>query len=172
VLDVSQIGSGPALPAGAKPAVSEFDPPPALGAPGGVLAVSRPLEGILGSPHPQSLPVEMTYTTTRRLGFGEMLHKITRSREAEVSDDFVPPKAVRTVPPYVASRDGEAGTVDVKVFVDENGDVLRAQVLTKHTLLAGPSLDAARQWHFTPARKRDKPVPTEVVLHFRFGPKS
>jgi outer membrane biosynthesis protein TonB len=58
--------------------------------------------------------------------------------------------------------------VDVKVFIDESGNVSRAQVLTKGSELASVSLSAARQWQFTPARKHDKPVASEMVLHFRF----
>jgi outer membrane biosynthesis protein TonB len=61
-----------------------------------------------------------------------------------------------------------AGVVDVKVFIDEWGSVSRAQVPTKGSDLATVALNAARQWQFTPARKHDKPVASEMVLHFRF----
>ena len=59
--------------------------------------------------------------------------------------------------------------MDVKVYIDESGNVSRAQLLTKKNELAGASLGAARQWQFTPARRHDKPVASEMVLHFRFG---
>jgi len=57
--------------------------------------------------------------------------------------------------------------VDVKVFIDESGNVTRAQALTKGGDLASAALSAARQWQFTPARKRGKPVASEMLLHFR-----
>jgi outer membrane biosynthesis protein TonB len=41
-------------------------------------------------------------------------------------------------------------------------------MLTKGSDLAAAALSAARQWQFTPARKHDKPVASEMVLHFRF----
>jgi TonB family protein len=62
----------------------------------------------------------------------------------------------------------DARPVDVKVFIDESGKVSRAQVLTKGSDFAGAALSAARQWQFTPARKHDKAVASEMVLHFRF----
>jgi len=82
-------------------------------------------------------------------------------------DGFVPPAPDHKVSPTMPS--GSEGSVDVKVYIDESGNVSRAQLLTKKNELAGVSLGAARQWHFTPARKHDKPVASEMVLHFRFG---
>jgi TonB family protein len=56
----------------------------------------------------------------------------------------------------------------VKVFIDDAGNVTRAQVLSKRSDLASAALSAARQWQFTPARKHDRPVSSEMVLHFSF----
>jgi hypothetical protein len=99
-----------------------------------------------------------------------VLHKISTLGEGETVDGFVPPAPVHKVSPAIPSGPGQAeGSVDVKVYIDESGNVSRAQLLTKKTELAGASLGAARQWQFTPARKHDKPVASEMVLHFRFG---
>jgi TonB family protein len=68
-----------------------------------------------------------------------------------------------------ADASAAARPVDVKVFIDASGNVSRAQVLTKGGDLADVALTAARQWQFTPARKHDKPVASEIVLHFHFG---
>jgi outer membrane biosynthesis protein TonB len=98
------------------------------------------------------------------------LHKISTLGEGETEDGFVPPAPVHKVSPAIPSGPLQAdGSVDVKVYIDESGNVSRAQLLTKKSELAGASLGAARQWHFRPARKHDKPVASEVVLHFRFG---
>jgi TonB family protein len=99
-----------------------------------------------------------------------VLHKISTLGEGETVDGFVPPAPVHKVSPTIPSGPGQAeGSVDVKVYIDESGNVSRAQLLTKKNELAGASLGAARQWQFTPARKHDKPVASEMVLHFRFG---
>ena len=99
--------------------------------------------------------------------FKRVLHKISTLGEGETADGFVPPAPVHKVSPTILS--GSEGAVDVKVYIDESGNVSRAQLLTKKSDLAGVSLGAARQWRFTPARKHDKPVASEMVLHFRFG---
>ena len=62
----------------------------------------------------------------------------------------------------------EGSVVDVKVFIDDAGNVTRAQALEKGGELTGAALNAARQWRFTPARKHNKPVSSEMLLHFRF----
>jgi TonB family protein len=99
-----------------------------------------------------------------------VLHKISTLGEGEAVDGFVPPAPVRKVSPAIPPGSGHAeGSVDVKVYIDESGNVSRAQLLSKKNELAGASLGAARQWQFTPARKHDKPVASEMVLHFRFG---
>jgi outer membrane biosynthesis protein TonB len=98
------------------------------------------------------------------------LHRISTLGDGEAADGFVPPAPVHKVspalPPGLAPPDGP---VDVKVFIDASGNVSRAQLLTKKSDLAGAALGAAHQWRFTPARKHDKAVASEIVLHFRFG---
>jgi hypothetical protein len=89
---------------------------------------------------------------------------------SEAANAFVPPSPIHKVTPSVPpGLTQEERSVDVKVYIDEAGNVSRAQVLTKGSDLAGPSLSAARQWQFAPARRHDKAVPSEMVLHFRFG---
>ena len=98
------------------------------------------------------------------------LHRISTLGEGETADGFVPPAPIHKVSPAIPPGLGQAeGSVDVKVYIDEEGNVSRAQLLTKKNELAGVSLGAARLWHFTPARKHDKPVASEMLLHFRFG---
>ena len=109
----------------------------------------------------------MSYEAPRASAIRRALRKIS-SLGASDSDSFVPPSPIRKVAPALPGRDAQ-GSVDVKVYIDESGGVSRAQLLTKNSDLAGPSLDAARQWHFSPALKRNTPVPSEMVLHFRFG---
>jgi hypothetical protein len=121
-----------------------------------------------------SLPTAPEATVSLEPAHGSALkrvfHKISTLGEGEAADSFVPPAPVHRVSPAIPSGLGQAeGSVDVKVYIDESGSVSRAQLLTKKNELAGLSLGAARQWRFTPARKHDKPVASEMVLHFRFG---
>jgi hypothetical protein len=101
---------------------------------------------------------QVSYEQPRAGVFKRAIHKIER-------EEFVPASPTRQVAPAAA---GGVGAVDVKVFIDESGSVTRAQVLTKGSDLAARSVDAARQWRFTPARKHDKAVSSEMVLHFQF----
>jgi len=145
-------------------------PPPTLAAP---VREQMELAAAL-APHIANLPpppeAEVSYTTPHSSVFRRVLHKIPALGDGDAADALVPPTPVRKVSPAIP-RGGAAGqrSVDVKVYIDESGGVWRAQLLTKRTGLADASLSAARQWRFTPARKRDKPVSSEMVLHFRFG---
>ena len=116
---------------------------------------------------PPAPEAEVSYEAPRASAIRRALRKIS-SLGASDSDSFVPPSPIRKVAPAIPGRDAQ-GSVYVKVYIDESGGVSRAQLLTKNSDLAGPSLDAARQWHFSPALKRNTPVPSEMVLHFRFG---
>jgi len=143
------------------------EPPPAPALPIDKLPASLP--GVLPSrvnaaPPPEA---EVSYEAPRPGVFRRALHKIEGTGDAE-SAAFVPPSPIRKVAPVKPADAGaEARPVDVKVFIDESGTVSRVQVLTKGSDMAGAALNAARQWQFTPARKHDKPVASEMVLHFR-----
>jgi hypothetical protein len=64
--------------------------------------------------------------------------------------------------------------VDVKVDVADSGNVSSAEIVEygepPNFSLANAALAAARQWTFKPARTEDLPVPSQVILHFRFEP--
>jgi outer membrane biosynthesis protein TonB len=145
----------------------EVEPPPAPVLPADKLA-TRLATGlpaglpsqVNAAPPPEA---EVSYEVARPGVLRRALHKI--EGEAE-SGSFVPPAPMRKVAP-VKLADGDARPVDVKVFIDESGNVSRAQLLTKGGDPSGAALNAARQWQFTPARKHDKPVASEMVLHFR-----
>jgi len=143
-----------------------IEPPPALTLPIAKLDPSLPavLSHVSAAPPPTA---EVTYEAPRPGVFRRALHKIEGTGDGE-SSAFVPASPIREVAPVrPADAGAEARPVDVKVFINEAGNVSRAQVLTKGSYLASAALIAARQWQFTPARKHDKPVASEIVLHFR-----
>lgn len=68
--------------------------------------------------------------------------------------------------PLVSRRNGEQGTVLVKVLVARDGSVLSAE-LEKSS--GSPNLDTAavrsvRKWHFTPARRGDELIEKEYIV--------
>jgi len=141
----------------------EVEAPPPLAAP--IEKLEPKLAGVLPSRAMAAPPLEaeVSYEVAQPGVFRRALHKIDGTAAA-----FVPATPIRKVAPAKPAG-AEARPVDVKVFIDDSGSVTRAQVLTKGTDLAAAALSAAREWQFTPARKHDKPVASEMVLHFRFG---
>jgi outer membrane biosynthesis protein TonB len=93
----------------------------------------------------------------------------------KAGDRFLPARPVRQVKPRLsaewASANGYPSPVDVKVWVDENGRVTRAQPLSGESEpeIADMASNAAMKWTFEPARIADRPVSSEVVMHFRFA---
>jgi len=79
--------------------------------------------------------------------------------------------AVRKVqPPYpdVAKAAGAEGAVQVRINVNENGEVTTAESVNGHPLLREAALDAARQWKFKQTELDGKPVKVQGVLTFNF----
>ncbi len=134
---------------------SPLDAPPPLAA--AIVSSQPPLPpAALGALAPPA--AEVTWQPARNGVFRRALRKIA-------AEAYTPAIPVRKVAPPAAPDGGE---VDVKVFIDASGNVSRAQVLTKTSPLAAAALEAARQWRFDPARRRDQPAASEMLLHFHF----
>ena len=144
----------------AKAAPRAIEQPPALAPAEFEPKVVPALTAVRSAP---PLEAEVTYEAPRPGVFRRALHKIEGADSAE----FAAAAPIRKVlPPKPAGE--AAGEIDVKVSIDDAGNVTRAQAVTKNKELAPAALAAARQWRFTPARKHDKPVASEMLLHFRF----
>jgi hypothetical protein len=63
--------------------------------------------------------------------------------------------------------------VDIKVWIDNTGRVTRTELLSGDIApkIADIASNAAHNWTFEPARLSDRPVSSEMVMHFRFVPK-
>ena len=63
--------------------------------------------------------------------------------------------------------------VDVKVWIDDTGQVTKAELLSDDVEpdVADIASNAAYKWTFEPARLSDRPVSSEMVMHFHFAPK-
>ena len=150
----------------ARAPVREVEQPPAVAAP---IRLDPKLPVVLPSAADAAPPpeAEVSYEAARPGVFRRALHKLEGTGGAE-SAAFVEPSPIRKVAAVKPADAGaDARPVDVKVYIDESGNVTRAQLLTKGGDFGSAALSAAREWRFTPARKHDKPVASEMVLHFR-----
>ena len=90
--------------------------------------------------------------------------------------DFVPYekspaliKDAKPVYPEIARRAGVEGTVWVKVWVDKEGKVRKAEIQKSDAdIFNQPAIDAAMQWVFTPALMKNGPVSVWVSRPLRF----
>jgi hypothetical protein len=91
--------------------------------------------------------------------------------------DYVAPQPFHRVAPFVPSSLRRLAIADVRidvtVHIDATGKIVRAESLSKgNTLtdyLSSLAVDAARHWQFSPARRDNQNVPSEMVLSFQFG---
>ncbi|HEX5707603.1 MAG TPA: energy transducer TonB [Pyrinomonadaceae bacterium] len=65
--------------------------------------------------------------------------------------------------PLDAKRARATGTINVRVLVDEQGDVVTAKAFSGHRLLWGPSERAVRKWKFTPTKLCGRPMRTAGI---------
>jgi TonB family protein len=78
-------------------------------------------------------------------------------------------KSVGPVYPEEARKNGLEGTVYVKIWVDTEGKAKEAVILkSDDAIFNQASLDAAKQFQFTPASKDGKPVAVWVSVPFKF----
>jgi hypothetical protein len=75
--------------------------------------------------------------------------------------------SARPIYPPTAKAVGATGEVDVMAALDDNGDVISAEVFTGHPLFRTVSKDAALKWKFGKNPVPD--APRSVVIAFYFG---
>jgi periplasmic protein TonB len=88
-----------------------------------------------------------------------------------IVSDMLPSKAIKKVqPPYptIARTARVQGPVQVQVLISEEGRVVSASTVSGHPLLLDASVQAARQWVFTPTTLNGQPVKVSGVLTFNF----
>jgi hypothetical protein len=87
---------------------------------------------------------------------------------------FTPAQPVRrfvpVVPPQVLHDLPVLGPVDVRVRVDDWGNVGYIELLSGHNDFGDLAARAAARWRFLPARLDGRPVDCEMILHFRLRP--
>jgi protein TonB len=89
-----------------------------------------------------------------------------------------PPKPLRqvqpTLPPNVKALISAPTNIQVRVKINQQGKVVRADPIAKSGTLAGylgaAAATATRLWTFEPARRGDEAVESELILQFTFSP--
>jgi hypothetical protein len=115
-------------------------------------------------------------TFTRGLSHVPILNLLHRSKY-KAGEKFSPATPVRQVTPRLPAdwqtHNGNPAPLDVKIWVDEDGHVTRAQPLSREpdSEVAELASNAALKWSFEPARLSDRPVASEMIMHFRFAPR-
>jgi hypothetical protein len=113
----------------------------------------EPQQDRIAPREPQPLPVTPALVAARPIH--ESLPSLPRAIRATVTSEVV---------------------VQIKIQVDESGRVVRMAPLGSTGPASQPmvsiSEEAARQWRFAPAMRGNQPVASEVVLTFRYTPKT
>jgi protein TonB len=131
------------------------------GVPGGVLG--GVIGGVLGSTGPVTAPAPPPPSSPKV--------EETPAKPVRVTTGVLKGIAIRRVMPdypLIARNARLQGHVDVNVVVDEQGNVIAAEVVSGHPLLREAALRAASQWKFRPTLVSGQPVKVTGVLTFIF----
>jgi Gram-negative bacterial TonB protein C-terminal len=95
---------------------------------------------------------------------------------ATITPSYVPPKPVRRTNARlpVGTLIGNPVDVEVKVQIDAAGKVTKAAPVKVNAInyaLVNPAVHAAESWGFDPALENGRPVPSEMIVTFRFTSK-
>lgn len=140
------------------------------GVPGGVAGgvIGGIVGGVLGSmPAATATPP----SSTVRPDEARATPPIPSATPQRVSTGILLGNTVRQVAaayPPIARSTGIEGVVEVQIVVDEQGNVIAAEVLSGHPLLRQAALEAARQWKFRPTMLNDQPIKVSGILKFTF----
>ncbi|HSR52395.1 MAG TPA: energy transducer TonB [Acidobacteriota bacterium] len=97
--------------------------------------------------------------------------KEVRKEPVRVGGDVLASRVIKRVHPIyppLARRARIQGVVDIKVIVDEQGNVTQAELLDGHRMLADAALEAVRQWKYSPTILNGQPVPVVATISIRF----
>lgn len=122
---------------------------------------------------------DISLQPVHRTLLGKALHHmplLSRFEHDYYQDDFVPARVIKQTPPLVPlalqRRLKRDVPVDLRIHIAKSGAVAETQLISRNVSPAFSSLalHAAAQWDFEPARIRNKAVPSDMLVHFRFRP--
>ncbi len=117
------------------------------------------------------MPIPTPKTTPTPTPRPEPVTTPTPAKPRTIISDMLPSKAIKKVqPPYpaIARSARVQGSVNVQVLISEEGRVVSASTVNGHPLLVDASVQAARQWVFSPTTLNGTPVKVSGVLTFNF----
>jgi len=124
----------------------------------GIISASNPRDEDLTPPPPTPRPTVTPVPTPT-------------PQKIPVSEGVLLGKAIkRYTPPYpaIARAARASGPVQVMVTISEEGQVINATAVSGHPLLREASVQAARQWVFSPTLLSKQPVKIQGILTFNF----
>jgi len=84
----------------------------------------------------------------------------------------IKPQVIKSVPPEYpefAKKAGIEGRVIISAVVDEEGNVVEAQIVSStNSIFNEPALKAVYQYKFSPAMMKDKKVKVRILIPFNF----
>jgi len=90
----------------------------------------------------------------------------------DINDLDKKPTTVKQVPPIYpieATRRGLSGFVVAQFVIDQRGNVISVKVVrSSDRIFEGPTIDALRQWRFTPGEKNGRIVTTRAETRIPF----
>jgi protein TonB len=92
---------------------------------------------------------------------------------SEPEDVFVPARPIGAIEPIVVpsnlrSRIPESIEVGIRIYVDASGAVIGAKSLSQDTQISSLAVDTVRRMRFTPARRGNENVASEMILKLQF----
>jgi protein TonB len=152
----------PRLPVDQPVAIARTIPPPAA-----PIDPSVPLAAPPAKLPPLRTSPRVSFEPVHESAFHKTLRHINViSKLRHHADDFVPARPMKHQIPQ-----NLAGDVDLKIHIESNGEVSETELLSRSAPpdMAEIARHAAARWDFEPARRGDKPVPSEMVVHIRVG---
>ena len=104
--------------------------------------------------------------------FGLSQETIDKTAPKRISGGVVNGKAIslpKPVYPVEARQANAKGSVNVRVVIDEKGDVIEAEAVSGNVLLHQVSVEAAKQSKFAPTLLKDQPVKVSGIIIYNFA---
>jgi TonB family protein len=131
--------------------------------------ISDPVANVSYILDPQTIMArKMTLPTRAGAASEEAANPPLQKKRTEAALQSAAIKKVQPVYPPIAKAAGAQGVVQVRITVNETGDVINAEIISGPPLLREAALEAAQQWKFNPTEINGKPVKVSGVLTFNF----
>jgi protein TonB len=153
------------------------DLPPEFEVPPAPREIAMPQVNVVPAEDGEAAPDNLDLPATTFDAFSSMPPPPPPSTGGDAQGEFLafdePPVLIDNVAPEYpdfAREAGLEGTVQVKVLVDEQGNVIEAQVVSSDVWpsMERAAVEAAKKCRFKPAFQRTTPVKAHVVIPFEF----